>query len=67
MVPVIKVLKGKRFEWTKSVQKAFEVVKEKLTSAPILALPNFTKVFKVECDASWVGSHLRGKTYGLLQ
>ncbi|GJT60714.1 putative gag-pol polyprotein, partial [Tanacetum coccineum] len=43
------------FEWHKSAQAAFECLKDKLSSAPILALPNFDMLFELECDASDVG------------
>jgi hypothetical protein len=31
------------------------LLKEKICSTPLLALPNFTKAFKIEWDASWIG------------
>ncbi|GJV20457.1 putative nucleotidyltransferase, ribonuclease H [Tanacetum coccineum] len=45
-------MKGKSFVWTKEAKSAFQVVKEKLTTAPILVLPDFSKVFELHKDAS---------------
>src|SRR6266498_1842791 len=43
------------FEWTVSQQIAFDIFKQKLMEEPILAHPDFTKIFKLYTDASDVG------------
>ncbi|GJU80002.1 retrovirus-related pol polyprotein from transposon 17.6 [Tanacetum coccineum] len=55
VAPLTECIKKIAFEWTQSSQKALEQIKERLCESPILALPDFNQLFKVECDASGVG------------
>ncbi|RDY14835.1 Tf2-8, partial [Mucuna pruriens] len=43
------------FKWNDVHEKAFNLLKDKLTNALVLCLPNFDKTFEIECDASSVG------------
>ncbi|RDX99840.1 hypothetical protein CR513_17041, partial [Mucuna pruriens] len=47
------------FKWEETQEKSFQALKDTLTNAPILALPNFHKSFKLECDMSNMGVRLR--------
>jgi hypothetical protein len=54
--PMTKLLeKNKAFEWTRECQASFEELKKRLTSSPILILPDLTKKFNIYCDASRQG------------
>ncbi|GJT54965.1 putative reverse transcriptase domain-containing protein [Tanacetum coccineum] len=47
--------KGVKFDWGNKQEVAFQLLKQKLCSAPILALPEGSKDFVVYCDASHKG------------
>ncbi|GJU27286.1 putative reverse transcriptase domain-containing protein [Tanacetum coccineum] len=47
--------KDKKYEWEKEEKEAFQTLKQKLCSAPILALPEGTKDFMVYYNASLKG------------
>ena len=44
-----------KFEWSETCEKCFQELKDKLTIAPVLTLPEGTESFIVYCDASRVG------------
>nr|GEZ08553.1 putative reverse transcriptase domain-containing protein [Tanacetum cinerariifolium] len=44
--------KAIKFDWGKKEENDFQLIKQKLCSAPILALPEGSKDFVVYCDAS---------------
>jgi hypothetical protein len=47
--------KGMVFHWGKAQEESFATLKNKLTHAPLLQLPNFGKTFELACDANGVG------------
>jgi hypothetical protein len=54
--PMIALLGNKvEFKWTQKCQEAFEALKEKLTTTPVLVLPDVHKPFLVYCDACYTG------------
>ena len=52
--------KNVKYIWTAKEQKAFDMLKEKLTSQPALKLPDLSKPFEVQCDAC---GHCLGAIY----
>ena len=49
------LLKKDSFVWTPEAANAFQKLKGAVSNPPVLALPNFTKPFIVECATSGVG------------
>ena len=47
--------KGATFKWSAACEAAFQELKQRLTTAPILVMPDMQKEFSIYCDASEQG------------
>jgi hypothetical protein len=47
--------KDKKFEWTSTCKASFQELKKRLTTAPILVMPDMEKSFSIYCGASGRG------------
>lgn len=53
--PLVKATTVEPLQWNSSTQAAFDTLKQALTSAPVLSLPDFQLPFTIETDASAIG------------
>jgi hypothetical protein len=53
--PLATLLKKNSFTWTPVTAQDFQTLKTAMCTTPVLALPDFTKTFVLECDASGKG------------
>ena len=53
--PLTDLTKKDNFVWGTDAMKAFNLMKQIMTSPPVLVLPNFELPFEVECDAAGRG------------
>jgi hypothetical protein len=53
--PLTTLLKNNSFTWTPATTQAFQSLKTTMCTTLVLALPDFTKTFVLECDASGKG------------
>jgi hypothetical protein len=44
--------KDKQFEWTPACEASFQELKKRLTTTPMLVMPDMEKSFSIYCDAS---------------
>jgi hypothetical protein len=45
----------KQFEWTPTCEASFQEMKKRLTTTPVLVMPDMKKSFSIYCDASGQG------------
>eukprot|EP00253_Pinus_taeda_P033610 PITA_33610 len=55
VAPLTNLTRKEAFSWSDIAQRAFDRLKEVMSSYPVLALPNFRQRFVLECDASREG------------
>ncbi|KAJ8751836.1 hypothetical protein K2173_026032 [Erythroxylum novogranatense] len=53
--PLNRLMSKEGFIWTQEAAEAFEHLKQTLSHAPVLRLPDFSQPFVIECDASGSG------------
>jgi hypothetical protein len=54
-VPLTDLNKKGAFRWLKEAQESFDRMKKVVSTCPVLALPNFTQPFVLDCDTSEEG------------
>jgi hypothetical protein len=47
--------KDKKFEWMAKCESSFQELKQRLTTTPVLVMPNMEKQISIYCDASGQG------------
>ena len=48
--------KDRKFEWTNKCQESFDTLKRRFTEEPVLLMPDHSKPFQIESDASKVAT-----------